>query len=433
MFYIYYWGDMELTFVDKNKSLVKKVKELFESVENKTSFTLDTYCWDVFEYKKKNTDFKICTASNPSFSMGGGLDWAIKKKYPEECNNLKEFVVTNNLFPLITVDSNIKTDRQIIRRCLAGIFAYRYKYNLILTGIGTAIGWLYENILLEELKRFLSADLSSANLISANLSSADLLSADLSSANLSYADLHSADLSYADLHSANLISANLSSADLRSANLSSANLSYADLHSADLRSANLISANLSYANLHSANLSYADLSSANLISADLSSANLHSANLNYADLLYANLSSANLSYANLHSANLSYANLSYAKIKDVNINELTINFMLNCPEEWDFIWRKKCRDNCIVKLLIPAKALRSSATTRKCRASYVKTLEIREGNWKKIKKAMSSYTMDVSYTVWKITKCDKREKDRWIECWWGIHFFLTREEAKQYI
>jgi len=373
MFYIYYWGDMELTFVDKNKSLVKKVKELFESVENKTSFTLDTYCWDVFEYKKKNTDFKICTASNPSFSMGGGLDWAIKKKYPEECNNLKEFVVTNNLFPLITVDSNIKTDRQIIRRCLAGIFAYRYKYNLILTGIGTAIGWLYENILLEELKRFLSADLSSANLISANLSSADLLSADLSSANLSYADLHSADLSYADLHSANLISANLSSADLRSANLSSANLSYADLHSANLRSANLIS------------------------------------------------------------ANLSYANLSYAKIKDVNINELTINFMLNCPEEWDFIWRKKCRDNCIVKLLIPAKALRSSATTRKCRASYVKTLEIREGNWKKIKKAMSSYTMDVSYTVWKITKCDKREKDRWIECWWGIHFFLTREEAKQYI
>jgi hypothetical protein len=72
--------------------------------------------------------------------MGGGLDLAIKKKYPEECNSLKEFVWTDNLFPLITVDNDIKSSKEIIRRCLAGIFGYRYRFNFILTGIGTAIG-----------------------------------------------------------------------------------------------------------------------------------------------------------------------------------------------------------------------------------------------------------------------------------------------------
>jgi hypothetical protein len=116
-----------------------------------------------------------------------------------------------------------------------------------------------------------------------------------------------------------------------------------------------------------------------------------------------------------------------AKITNIIQNQLTCNFNLNCPEEWDFIWWKKCRDWIVVKLLIPAKAKRSSATSRKCRASYVKTLEIIW--WDKI--AYSAYKGTVTYKVWKITKCDKREKDRRVECWGGIHFFLTKNEAEK--
>ena len=37
---------------------------------------------------------------------------------------------------------------------------------------------------------------------------------------------------------------------------------------------------------------------------------------------------------------------------------------------------EKCRNEVLVKLLIPEDALRSSATSRKCRASKVKVLEI---------------------------------------------------------
>jgi hypothetical protein len=64
---------------------------------------------------------------------------AIAKHYPNEVKNLKEFVWTDNLFPIITVDENIKSSKSIILRCIAGIYAYRTKFNFIITGIGTSI------------------------------------------------------------------------------------------------------------------------------------------------------------------------------------------------------------------------------------------------------------------------------------------------------
>ena len=240
---------MSLIFCDKNKELCEQVKKLNIPdliIENK----------DILKCKAKYPNFKICTASNPDFSAGGGLDKILKDKYPEEWAQSREFNLTENLFFIVSVDNNLKTNNQIITRALAGVLGYKHK-NLILTGIGTSIGGFEISELLKILKNVLSyADLISANLRSADLSSANLRSADLSSANLSFVNLSSANLSFV-----NLSFVNLSSADLRSANLRSANL-----RSADLSSANLRSANLSYADLSSANLSCADLSSAkNLI------------------------------------------------------------------------------------------------------------------------------------------------------------------------
>ena len=170
---------MKLTFCDKNKNLVKKVDTLFKKYKkNEAGLELNAVSQDIFKYQAKNGGL-ICSASNPDFNMAGGLDSLISKNFPEEVKMAKEFNMTNNLFFLITVDKNIKSSKEIIRRALAGVFAYRDN-NLILTGIGTAIGGLDESIFLEELERILNADLSYAN-----LRSADLLSADLSYANLS--------------------------------------------------------------------------------------------------------------------------------------------------------------------------------------------------------------------------------------------------------
>jgi len=201
--------------------------------------------------------------------------------------------------------------------------------------------------------------------------------------------------------------ANLSSADLRCANLSSADLRSADLSSADLSSADLRCANLSSANLSYADLSYADLS--------------------YADLRCANLSSANLSYADLSCANLSRANLC-----DVMYNATTSFFALQCPEEGSFIAYKKA-SCCVVKLLIPEDAKRSSATSRKCRASKAKVLEIKNiKTGENLNDVCSNWDKNFIYTIGEIIEVDNFDKDRWCECAPGIHFFITRQEAELY-
>ena len=123
----------------------------------------------------------------------------------------------------------------------------------------------------------------------------------------------------------------------------------------------------------------------------------------------ANLSGANLSLANLSGANLPLANLSRAK------NAETAFAMTVIVPAGDIIGWKKCLDNAIVKLLIPAKAKRSNALGRKCRAEFVKVLQI---FGTKEKTVMSN--KDGKYTVGKITKSDKWDDCRWNECSNGI-------------
>jgi hypothetical protein len=227
----------------------------------------------------------------------------------------------------------------------------------------------------------------------------------------------------ADLSGANLRSADLSGANLRSADLRSANLSGADLSGANLRSANLSGANLRSADLRSANLSGADLSGANLRSANLSGANLRSA-----DLRSANLSGADLSGANLRSANLSGADL-----LNVRYDECTGFFALVCPEEGSFIGYKKANGH-IVKLRITEDALRSSATSRKCRCSKAEVLSITtlDGEDDGLTSIPSNYDSNFIYRVGTTVEVEDFETDRWDECAAGIHFFITRQEAVQY-
>ena len=204
---------------------------------------------------------------------------------------------------------------------------------------------------------------------------------------------------------------------------SSANLSYANLHSTDLSSANLSSANLSYANLSYANLRSADLSSANL-----SYANLHSTDLSSANLSSANLSSADLSYANLSYANLSSADLSYA-----DQNEGTLFLSIACPEEGSFIAYKKANGK-IVKLMVTEDAKRSSATTLKCRASKAQTISIEniDGTPYDQNFVSSDYDSSFIYRIGEVVEVTTFDEDRWNECAPGIHFFLSKELAKQY-
>lgn len=196
-----------------------------------------------------------------------------------------------------------------------------------------------------------------------------------------------------------------------------ANLSGADLCGVDLRFASLRGADLRDVHLNCANLRYADLRYVYLNGAELNGVDMRYADLRYADIRYAYLSGANLNGANL---------------SGVRYNEQTAHFAMQCPEKGSYIGYKKAQ-NSIVELQITEDSKRSSATTRKCRASKVKVLSITSLNGKKFfDKAVSDYDSSFVYKVGETIEVKDFDENRWSECSTGIHHFITREEAVFY-
>ena len=228
---------------------------------------------------------------------------------------------------------------------------------------------------------------------------------------------------------AKLSKANLREANLREANLSEAYLSEAYLTGADLRGANLRGSNLIWADLTGANLREANLREANLRGAYLTGANLRGADLRGSYLIWADFTGADLRGADLRGADLRRSYLGKA-----NLSEAKLDWPLVCPEKGSFIGYKKCRDNLIVKLEIPEDALRSSATSRKCRCSKAKVLSITnlDGSEVNIEYAVSGRDSGFLYKVGEVVSVDDFDTNRWNECSTGIHFFITREEAVNY-
>jgi hypothetical protein len=192
--------------------------------------------------------------------------------------------------------------------------------------------------------------------------------------------------------------------------LSYADLSYADLNYTDLSYANLCGANLSYANLSYADLSYADL--------------------NYTDLCGANLSYANLSYADLSYADLNYTDLSYAILCDANLygaRGKLIEYRKGKILRESIIGYKKCRDDVIVTLEIPRGAIVFSINGNMCRTNKAKVINIDGADRAySIYNNMSYYVGD-EFTIYNFN-CIYNTGGAT-----GIHFFMTRTEAENYL
>ena len=157
------------------------------------------------------------------------------------------------------------------------------------------------------------------------------------------------------------------------------------------------------------------------------------ANLRGADLRRANLRGADLSEANLSGADLRWAELSGAKNIDQAFWSIYTTFYpLQCPEEGAYIGYKKA-GGLIVKLEIAEDALRSSATSRKCRASKAKVLSITDANGNPAgDQVCSDHDKNFVYKVGEIVEVLDFDTNRWNECSAGIHHFITRAEAVKY-
>ena len=182
------------------------------------------------------------------------------------------------------------------------------------------------------------------------------------------------------------------------------------------------------ADLSGADLRGAYLSGAYLNRADLRGADLRGAYLNRADLSGAYLSGAYLSRADLSGADLSGADLSDVK----NMPHIPIA----CPTHDEFIGFKKAMQEgcaCIVKLLIPADARRSSATGYKCRCDKAKVLDIESIDGQThYDLAASSRDVNFKYIVGETVQVDNFDTNRFNECAPGIHFFVDKQAAIDY-
>jgi hypothetical protein len=208
----------------------------------------------------------------------------------------------------------------------------------------------------------------------------------------------------------------------------------ADLYGADLRGANLRDADLGGADLYGANLRGANLGGADLCGVNLGGADLRGADLGGADLRGANLRGADLGGADLRGANLGGADLRGADLRDAKNAEIAVARTRILPDEGAVIGWKKASDNRIVKLRIPAKAKRSHASGRKCRASQAKVLAIFNSDGTAATEAVSGYDSKFRYVVGETVMPTKPfEPDMWQECAPGIHFYITRLEAENHV
>lgn len=156
------------------------------------------------------------------------------------------------------------------------------------------------------------------------------------------------------------------------------------------------------------------------------------ADLRNANLRDAALRNADLSNANLSNANLSNADLCEASIDQMMWNIYTVFYPLQCPESGSYIGYKKA-SGLVVELEIPADARRSSATSRKCRASKAKVLSITDINGNPGgDQVRSNFDPNFVYAIGETVEVTDFDDNRWNECSTGIHHFITRAEAVIY-
>ena len=167
--------------------------------------------------------------------------------------------------------------------------------------------------------------------------------------------------------------------------------------------------------------------------ADLTGADLRGADLRGAYLTGAYLTGAYLTGADLRGAYLTGADLTGAYLTGADLSRVKYQFQI-IPEEGSFIAWKKGSKKCLIKLEIPKEAKRHNClTNRKCRAEFVKVLDIRNSKGHKVKECYSgTHCKKVLYRIGEITTADGYDPDPLIECSNGISFFVTKQEAKNW-
>lgn len=206
-----------------------------------------------------------------------------------------------------------------------------------------------------------------------------------------------------------------------------------ELSDADLTGWDLSEIDFSLSAFHRVKFNHANLERSNVSDVLFEYCTLFGANLRYAVLKCAMMRYADLRECNIEGADLHCAVLEYAKLDGIISNEETKWFRMHCPEKGAFLGYKKCFNDRLVQLLIPADAKRTSSTMNSCRCNKAKVLTIKDFITKEnYEEAWSLVDENFVYRVGEWVEVKDFNEDRWMDSTTGIHFWLTREEAFNY-
>lgn len=220
----------------------------------------------------------------------------------------------------------------------------------------------------------------------------------------------------------------------------------ADFHNSYLYNEDFSGRDLSNVNFYGAELTRVDFSNANLTGASFEEAILNDVNFSGANLTGVYFAKARFMHVNLNNANMQNAVLRLVDFEHVIINKGTNLFIpLSCPSSGSFIgWKKALYGTpeteyyplCIVKLLVPEDARRSSAFGKKCRCDKAIILGAYDyAAGRPLDESiviLSAYSSDFAYHIGDTITIPDFDDNRWNECSSGFHFFIDEESAKNY-
>ena len=150
-----------------------------------------------------------------------------------------------------------------------------------------------------------------------------------------------------------------------------------DLTGWDLRSVDFSLSSFQNVILNEADFTGSSVENALFDGCPMKEACFQNVNMKTASFRYCDMRKCNIKGADLFGAVLEYADLT-----GIISDEETKWFRLHCPEKGAFLGYKKCFNNRLVQLLIPADAKRTSATLPSCRCSKAKVLTIKSFDFK---------------------------------------------------
>lgn len=180
--------------------------------------------------------------------------------------------------------------------------------------------------------------------------------------------------------------------------------------------------------LDQVNFGKASIENALFDGCSMKGANYRNANMRTASLRYCDMTGCDIRGANLYGAVLEYA-----KLDEIISDDSTQWFRMHCPETGPILGYKKCVNDRLVQLLIPADAKRTSATLPSCRCSKAKVLTIKSfDSTEEFNEAWSLVDENFYYRKGEWVEVKDFNEDRWMDSTTGIHFWMSREEAIAY-